>query len=155
MGGGPPGLFLTRLQRVDRSRLLSIALALLFPIATIQAGHLLSARQLQAIFETPLYRFGPFSLPIFSLVHGRPLEVCPSIGSEEYASYSRLRERYRARRGFRSLLAIAADYHRSSRALMMGNCSSGWVWQPGSGVHLYAQFARDAPIAWIFRRLGG
>jgi len=139
-------------RRIDRSRLLSLALALAFPLVTIRAGQLFSATQLRVIFEMPLYRFGRFSPPIASLVHGRPLEVCPSIG-EEYAR--RFREQRRNVRGFRRLAAMARDYHRTSREVMLGKCSGGWVWQPGSQSHLYAQFARDAPIAWIFKRLGG
>ena len=141
-------------RRLDHSRLISIVLALGFPLVMIRGGQLLSYRSLRATIGKPMYRFGRFSPPIVGLAHRRPLEVCPST-DEEYARHTASQPQ-RTPRGLVRLVQFAADYHRTSRAIIMGSCSGGWIWQPGSSSgHLYAQFARDAPIAWIFGRLGG
>ena len=124
-------------------------------LVAIRAGSLLSPSQLRATFEMPMYRFGRFSPPIVGLVHGRPLEVCPSI-DEAYARHTGLEQQRRRGRTVARLVAFAREYHATSRSIMLGTCSGGWVWQPGPTTgHLYAQFARDAPVAWIFKRLGG
>lgn len=151
----PLGTRRSLLRRINRSRLVALVLALAFPLVMIRAGRLLSRSQLQIILEMPLSRFGRFSPPIFSLVHGRPLEVCPSVADDERVRYLRIHEQYRTARGVRALLAMSVEYHRTSRELMLRDCTVDWEWQPGSGSHLYAQFARDAPIAWIFKRLNG
>jgi hypothetical protein len=140
-------------RRVDHSRLISIILALGFPLVMIRGEQLLSYGSLRATIGMPMYRFGRFSPPIVGLAHRRPLEVCPST-DEEYARHTASQPQRTPRRLVR-LVQFAADYHRTSRAIIMGPCSGGWIWQPGSSSHLYAQFARDAPIAWIFGRLGG
>src|SRR5262245_11535839 len=44
-------------QQLDRSPVLSVVLALAFPILTIQIGDLLSTTQLRRILEWPLYRY--------------------------------------------------------------------------------------------------
>ena len=142
------------LRRVNGSRVLSVVLALAFPLLTIQTGQLFGSARFRQTLEWPLYRFGWFSSPIVGLAHGRPLEVCPSI-DKEFADYIDAQPRQRRIRGFRQLIALVRDNHRRSRAILMGPCPSGWVWKPGSLSHLYAQFARDAPVAWIFGRLGG
>src|SRR5262245_37623669 len=142
------------LRRIDRSPWLALVLALAFPFLTIRAGQLFSSAQLRQTVEWPLFRFGSFSSPIVGLAHGRPLEVCPSI-DEEFASHVRLQEQQGRARGIGRLTAMLRDQHRASRAILMGKCAGGWVWKPGSSGHLYAQFARDAPVAWIFGRLGG
>ena len=142
-------------ERLDRSRALSVVLAVCFPLIVINEGHLLSPAQLRSIYETPIYRFGDFRSPIVGLAHGRPLEVCPST-DESYTRHTRLMRERPGVRGVRRVIAFALDYHHASREIILGKCSGGWVWQPGSTTgYLYAQFARDAPIAWIFARLGG
>jgi hypothetical protein len=117
VGNRPPAASRV-VHRLNRSKLLSLSLALAFPLLMIREGHLLSSPQLQRIFEMPMDRFGGFSLPIFSLVHGRPLEVCPSIADDEANRSARLRERHQAVAGIRDWLAMAVAYHQTSRELM-------------------------------------
>ena len=153
--GSTPEQIRSVFHRLDRSRTLSVLLAICFPLITIRAGHLLSPTQLRSIYETPIYRFGTFSPELAGLTHGRPLEVCPSI-DERYTEHTRLMHERQGVRGVRRAISFALDYHRTSREIVLGKCSGGWVWQPGSTAgYLYAQFARDAPIAWIYKRLGG
>lgn len=127
--------------------------AVLFSMWFAQAHALWLPATASAFVSHIATRYGGYSPPIYSLVHHRPMEVCDTYVADKSARMAALASRPVDDGPWSSMILLRA-YDEDARAVLMGPCRGQWVFQPGSGAHLFAQFARDAWAAWLFERLG-
>lgn len=142
-------------RTVDRSTRVSRLVAVAFALTIMQAHDLLRPTTYVSLVQSIATRYGAVSAPIYSLVHGRPMEVCDSYTTAKVASLAQVSERFATATRWSDSVAVLRAQDAGSRDLFSSPCGGSWVWQPGSGTgHLFAQFSRDAWAAWLYARFG-
>lgn len=143
-----------RWREFDRSNGLSLVIGIAFALVTIQTHALLTPATLASLVSYTATKYGGYSPPVFSLIHHRPMEVCETYVADRTARMSVSYQRHSSSTELSGSLLALREFDDDARTLLMAPCRGKWIWQPGGGDHLFAQFARDAWAAWLFERFG-
>lgn len=139
---------------LDRSNGLSLVISVAVAIITIQSHALLTPATLSSLVSYAATKYGGHSPPVFSLIHHRPMEVCDTYVADKTARMTAIHQQYAGSTELSGSLAALRAFDADASDLLLAPCRGKWIWQPGSGAHLFAQFARDAWAAWLFDRFG-